>query len=432
MQTDKDRSGVYFLIAIPLIAVLFWALSPSVSFNVTTWADTASLLGRVFGIIGMMLFAESLLLSSKFKVLEEFFYGLNRVYIKHGQVGQIGFMFMLFHPLSLIYQYTDLSFRSILSFFTPNEFGQAITFGQVGFYLLIVLIFLTLYFRPKYHIWKWTHKFMGIAFFLIGMHAYLIPSDTSTYLPLRIYVLVVSGVALCVYFYHTILDLFIKRGLKYRVSKVKILGDGITEVILKPVKEKIDFLPGQFAFITFKDKHVSSESHPFSISSGLGDEKISFTIKNLGDWTQNINKLSEGSEALVEGPFGKFTYSEAEFKKQIWIAGGIGVTPFISMAKSLKEEDGYRVDLYYCVKNPSEAVYLNELQKIGNNLIHIIPHYSDTAGYINATIINDKSGSLDRRSIFICSPVPMIQALRRQFATLGVPGTSIYSEEFSL
>ncbi len=426
----KKNSGVYFLFGLPVIALVLWLLAPSVSLVVSSAYDVLLLLGKATGIVGMILFAESMILSARLPVFEKFFYGLNQVYEKHSQVGQIGFMFMLFHPLFLAFTYTDMSFGRVLSFLAPSPYTWPVNFGQFALYLLILLIALTLYMRPRYHIWKYTHKFMGLAFFFGGLHVFLIPSDTSSFLPLRLFVLGVSAIAMYAFIYRTIFGKYTTRKFTYLVQSVRELGEGITEVTLSAKKEKMHFVPGQFAFVSFRDKNIGYESHPFSLSGDLDKDTISFTIKNLGDFTENIKKLPLGTEAFVEGPFGKFSVSEAKFKKQIWVAGGIGITPFLSIAKSLKPEECYSVDLYYCVKNPKEAVYLSELQNLPNNCVKIIPHYSETDGFINANLINQKSGTLSDSSIFICSPVPMIRALRKQFKNLGIEDNYIHSEEF--
>lgn len=432
MKSSKLYGGIFFVVAVPLIAFLLWLMSPTVDLRVSNGLELAFLLGKVFGIVGMMLFAESLILSARFKFLDNIFRGLHMVYLRHGQIGQIGFMFMLFHPLLLLFQYTDLSFGRMVSFLTPSPYTLANNFGQIALYLLILLIALTLYLKPKYNIWKWTHKFMGLAFFFAGLHVFMVPSDTSAFLPLRAYVLFVSAAALYSYIYHTVLNRYTTRRYKYQVTNVRDLGAGITEVVLKPTGDKLQFQPGQFAFISFRDKNVGYESHPFSMSSDNESDQVSFTIKNLGDWTSRVKSLPVGTNALVEGPFGKFSVAEADFKKQIWIAGGIGITPFLSMARSLRAEDGYQVDLYYCVRNAAEAVYLQELESMQNSAINIIPHYSDSSGFIDAMKISNRSGVLDKQSIFICSPVPMIRALRKGFNALGVGQQFIHSEEFSL
>lgn len=427
----KYNLGITFVVLIQIIGVVLLFSAPSFNTDFNTTYSILTSLGKLFGVLGITLFATSLLLSARFKFLENIFYGLNKVYERHSQIGQIAFMMMLFHPLLLLYKYTDLSFARALSFFTPSEYTWANNFGMFSLYLLIVLIFLTLYFRPKYHIWKWTHKFMGLAFFFGGLHAFLVPSDIANYLPLRVYILAISGVALYAFLYHTVFGKYTTKKYSYLVKEVKDLGENIIEVILSPNKEKLAFKAGQYAFISFESKITGRESHPFSFSSKQDKNDISFTIKNLGDFTQNIKNLEKGTLARVEGPFGKFTYNSAVSKKQIWIAGGIGITPFLSMAKSINKENDYDVDLYYCVRNEKEAVYLNELLSLNNPQIKVIPFYSDQSGFINANIIKEKSG-LNEKSIFICSPVPMIRALRKQFKSNGINDNFIYSEEFSL
>ncbi len=425
-----------FVVAVPAVALFLWARSPNTTFAFDSFPSSTLILGKAFGILGIMLFALNLILSARFKFLEDLFYGLNRVYIRHSQIGQIAFILMLFHPLLLLPTYTDLSFSRMISFFTPSAYTWPYNWGMLSLYLLIILIALTLYLRPKYHIWKWTHKFMGLAFFFAGLHAYLIPSDTATFLPLRVYVVGVSAVALYAYIYHTIFGKYTTKKYKYLVSGVRSMGENITEITLAPEnkdKEIVSFTPGQFVFVNLFDKNISAESHPFSIShAGNNDGLISFTIKNLGDYTKDIGKVSVGAKALIEGPFGKFSYNEAKSKKQIWIAGGIGITPFLSMAKSVKKEDGFSIDLYYCVRDEKEAVYLNELLATSPSGVRVIPHYSTKDGFINANIVEKNSGGVSGKSIFICSPVSMIQSLRRQFVRMGIPNTSIYSEEFSL
>jgi len=432
MKNIKYNLGLVFVVLISLVAMVLLFMSPTFVIDFSDTSTTTLLFGKIFGILGMTLFGTSLILSARFHFLENIFYGLNKVYERHNQIGQIAFMMMLFHPLLLLYNYTDLSFGRAISFFTPNASTLANNFGMIALYLMIVLIFLTLYFRPKYHIWKWTHKFMGLAFFFAGLHAFLIPSDTSSFLPLRVYMLGFSAIALYSYIYHTVLGKYTTPKYKYFVQEVKDLGENITEVILKPVKDKLNFKSGQYAFISFDSKETGRESHPFSFSSNQEQDFISFTIKNLGDFTSKVKNLAINTVASLEGPFGKFSYSTADSKKQIWIAGGIGITPFLSMAKSIQKENGYDVDLYYCVRNAKEAVYLQELSALKNPQVKIIPYFSDEMGFINADIINQKSGTIEDKSIFICSPVFMIKALKKQFSLKGIPGSSIYSEEFSL
>ncbi|MEK7588889.1 MAG: ferric reductase-like transmembrane domain-containing protein [Patescibacteria group bacterium] len=431
MQNHKLNLGIIFVVVLSLVGVFLWVLAPTTNFTFTNTLDALTLFGQLFGILGFTLFATSLILSARFYFLENLFYGLDKVYKRHSQIGQIAFMLMLFHPLLLLGNYNGFSFSGAVAFFTPSAYWP-INWGIFSLGLMILLIILTLYLRPKYNIWKWTHKFMGLAFFFGAVHAFLIPSDVATYMPLRIYVFVIFTFGIGSFIYHSILGKFLEKKYKYVVSNVRVLGGNITEVLLKPVGEKLKFTPGQFAFVSFADENVSKESHPFSLSGNAVDETISFTMKNLGDYTSTLPNLKIGAKALIDGPYGKFSYKDAEFKKQIWIAGGIGVTPFLSMIKQVQNEIEYSVDVYYCVKNESEAVHLEELSMSTNNQIKLIPHYSDTDGFFNVDVLKKKSGSLVWKDIFLCAPPGMIHALRKQLLADGVPEEHIHSEEFNL
>ncbi len=431
MQHKKHNTGISFVAGLSVMGVFLWILSPSTNFTFNNTLDTLTLLGQLFGILGFTLFATSLILSARFRFLENLFYGLDKVYKRHSQIGQVAFMLMLFHPLLLLGNYNGFTFTGAVEFFTPSKYWP-INWGIFSLGLIILLIVLTLYLRPKYHIWKWTHKFMGLAFFFGAVHAFLILSDVATYMPLRVYVFTVFTLGIGSFIYHSILGSFLKKKYKYIVSNVRVLGGNITEVLLKPIGDKLQFTPGQFAFISFQDDKVTNESHPFSFSSGVLEDTLSFTMKSLGDYTSTLPSLKVGSKALIDGPYGKFSYKDTEFKKQIWIAGGIGVTPFLSMIKSVKNEIEYSVDVYYCVRNKSEAVYSEELAMSTSSHIRLIEHYSDTEGFFNVEILKKKSGSLVWKDIFLCAPPAMIHAMRRQLLADGVPPEHIYSEEFNL
>lgn len=204
---------------------------------------------------------------------------------------------------------------------------------------------------------------------------------------------------------------------------------------MKPEGERMKFTAGQFIFVSFLDKNIGAESHPFSITSGENEKSLAIAVKNLGDYTTNLSNLKIGSYALIEGPFGLFSYKNAEHKNQIWIAGGIGITPFLSMAKSLKFEENYNIDLYYCVKNKTEAVFADMLQEISasfNNALKVINFCSEERGYrISAKTIKENSGSLKDKDIFLCAPPMMIQSLKKQFIAMGIDKEFIHSEEFS-
>ena len=152
----------------------------------------------------------------------------------------------------------------------------------------------------------------------------------------------------------------------------------------------------------------------------------------MGDFTSTVNNITPGMIAKVEGPFGSFYKNKNFNKKEIWIAGGVGVTPFLSMARSIGNI-GYNIDLYYCLKNKEETVLLSELQTmaLSNNKFRVLEWYSDQSGYINASVIEKESNGLENSLIYICGPLPFMRSLQKQFISKGVEKNNINFEEFN-
>jgi predicted ferric reductase len=155
-------------------------------------------------------------------------------------------------------------------------------------------------------------------------------------------------------------------------------------------------------------------------------------VKAVGDYTRAMRRLEAGAEAVVEGPYGSFSSDAKPNGHQIWLAGGIGVTPFLSMARSLDSGEGPAIDLYYCVEHEEEAHFLDELRAIadrrGDFRVVVVPR--DTAGFLTATRLAREHEDLVSSDVLICGPPAMIESLRAQLEAEGVPGEQVHAEEF--
>lgn len=432
MILRAKNTGLICIWVLTLIPVFLWLFAVPIENRIGSFAEILLSIGQITALIGTALFALTLLLSARLKVFEKIFHGLNDVYARHNQFGQLALILLLFHPLMLLPQYAA-SFHEAALFLLPFS-TWAQNWGIFSLALMVLLIVLTLYLRPRYNIWKWTHKFMGLAFFLGALHVWMIPSDTSRFLPLRIYIIALAGISLLAFFYRTIFGEFLVRRLRYEITQVTNLNNAVTEITLKALGQALSFEAGQFVFIKFPKSSLGSESHPFSIVSSPAEPELRLAIKGLGDYTSKLNILKKGDRALIEGPFGVFTNKETEYKDQIWIAGGIGITPFLSMAQSLKAQDGYHIDLFYCVKNMEEAVYSDVLERIAqdsNSGLRLHIFCSEQRGRIDANVIQLEADHLSNKDFFLCAPPIMIQTLRKQLVEKKVPLKLIHSEEFN-
>lgn len=391
-------------------------------------------LGQVAGLTGMAMFAVTLILISRSKWLEKMFVGLNTMYNYHHVFGAISFVLLLLHPIFLATKYWLFSPYAAALFLLPSEnFG--INLGIFSLLIMIISMILTFFVKLLYEHWRFSHKFLGLAFFLGGIHAFLVPTDISRNVFLKIYMLILCFTALLIFIYRSLLQRWLVLKYDYQVIDIVKFGSDTVEITLAPETKKISFFPGQFLFVEFDQTKINPEIHPFSISSDVREENIKLAIKNLGDYSKGLSKLKIGAMAKLEGPFGVFSYKYAKHKRQIWIGGGIGITPILSMARSLSFDSDLKIVIYYCVKNEGEAVFLRELKKIEKNnpVITVLTNYSTTQGHLTAEKLQEnQTTKLEEADVFICGPKDMMSDLKRQLIKSKISKEQIYTEEFAM
>ncbi len=417
------------IIVLSIIPVVIWSFMMPLSLRFADINSITTSVGQILGLIGMTLFSINLILAGRFKFLDRYFKGLDKVYVNHSKIGSISFSFLLFHPLFLVVKYILISTSTAALFFVPFT-DMPITWGIISLSLMIILISTTFYIKLKYNIWKISHKGMTIAFIFAIIHTLMISSDVSRNHFLAFYILSLAIIGLLVSIRQVFLSNF-KKKLNFRVKNVKQLNQDIVEIEMEPLGKVLSFIPGQFAFFSFISSNVSSESHPFSISSSSKDNNLKITVKNLGDYTSLLKNLKEGDSVIVDGPYGNFSYKNILNKNQIWVAGGIGVTPFFSMANDL--DDSYNINFYYTVKDTIEAVYVKEFNEISQKNFNFKFKLWSTKdnGYINGESIVNLSNGLKDKDIFFCGPPVLMESLKEQFVLLGVDVKKIHYENFN-
>jgi predicted ferric reductase len=242
-----------------------------------------------------------------------------------------------------------------------------------------------------------------------------------------LYFVLLGGSAAGLYVYRSLFHKSVKRKLPYQVVSVEH-QQKITTIWLKPLSKALAFYAGQFGFFTFRSSAVDTESHPFSLSSNSNDANLRIAAKESGDFTEQLPKLAVGDRVEVEGPFGQFSFAKQTGKQQVWVAGGIGITPFLSMAQSLPAD--YKVTLYYCVNSLDQAIFLEELEREAahNTNLKVVTICTDQ----NQRLTGQQIVSADMQEYLLCAPPAMMHDLEKQLLDLGVPKTIIHYEDFAL
>jgi predicted ferric reductase len=212
---------------------------------------------------------------------------------------------------------------------------------------------------------------------------------------------------------------------------------------LRVIEGEIDTLqgwpghkPGQFAFVNWDE---AEGAHPCTIASAWdpSEHRLTFITKELGDYTRRMPAaLRVGQPVKVEGPYGCFTFDD-DRPRQIWIGGGIGITPFIARIKQLAmDRAGYagrpnlqRIDLFHTTADWSEEAIARltaDAQAAGVQL-HVLHDARD--GLLTGERIRAAVPDWQEASVWFCGPARFGAALRNDLARHGLPVDERFHQE---
>ncbi|MGR3662379.1 MAG: ferredoxin reductase family protein [Paracoccaceae bacterium] len=413
------RQGIFAVLAVLILFVaLHLGLAPE--------EHSPRVVGTtMLGGIAFLLMTMSMILSTRAGFLEDLFGGLDRMYQVHKMAGVFAALFVLVHFFSVPKE-LPVGVDPLANALTPSA-----PFGMLALIVLILSLALALNRKIAYHRWRPAHKFMGLVYLLVIGHFMSAPGVFVDQFRASGIMLIIAAVIGVLSYGYSVFGMNKRTAVKYRIESVNHL-ERATELVLKPVGQALDFKPGQFAFVEIKAKGWS-EPHPFTISSAPGEDNLRFTMKVLGDWTRKVrDELVAGGEVDVRGPYGRFDTDNGR-NKQVWLAGGIGLTPFLSTIRAMKPGDKREIHLVYASRNEEDAIFLDELRERVANLsnVTLVPLYSEEGQLARVDIMKSKLvDPLDSFDYFMCGPKPMIDGLVKGLAEEGVPRGNIHTEAF--
>jgi 3-phenylpropionate/trans-cinnamate dioxygenase ferredoxin reductase subunit len=397
-------------------------------------------IGRVFAQWAVALLLLQSVLAVRIRFLDRIF-GLDRLLKFHRASGIICFLMAFFHPM-LMY----LSGLKKAGPLSSDQWPEAIgAICIIGLWLAVVSSVWRKFFDLGYQSWLRLHRITASVVMLALAHMFSIESAMRSgwifACWLVVIILWVCTIAAAKFFF----PLRFASGESFVVSSATEAAKNVRQLNLVPAKENaiFDFLPGQFAFISFDNPQVAKEEHPVTIASAPDDrENLQFLIKGVGDWTKSLSAIKAGDKAKVIAPFGAFSPFRYEVDNLILIAGGIGITPMLSILRQLFHEKAEMpVKLIWSYKTSAEAPCFEELETLSRNyssleIIRVVTRES--------TEQKESGKRLDREAliklvpeyrqgclVMICGPLKMMKDIRRYLLESGYPDSAIVFEEFA-
>ena len=403
------------------------------------WDKTLLRTGKMLGMMAATLLLLQLVLSARMKLLDRIF-GLNTLYIAHRVNAVLIVIAALLHPL-LVFAPEDITSLPLELKFWPEILGAMLllavwTITATGLWRR----FLDL----PFHFWRIAHRAATFTVVVLLFVHVLFVSDTFEHgLPRRI--VLITAVAYAVVFCWVKLKSFLHARKPYVVASVTQAARNTYAVTLASRPGAIfHYLPGQFAFVSFQSNGLTAEEHPFTISSTpTRPDTLQFIIHCSGDWTGRIGHLRPGDTAIVDGPYGLFSHlARTRQQELVMIAGGIGITPMLSMLRYMADvNDPRKTTLVWSNRTWADKVYEEECSELalrlpGLKIIDLFTRQDPKQAAkrrLDRMKLENFLADCDRQAVvFICGPPTMMCEMRQIMLRIGFKRRFINTEAFAL
>ncbi len=398
------------------------------------------------GIVAMGVMSVAMILAVRPIFFEPYLGGLDKMYRLHKWLGITGLLFAIAHwlctqapkwlvGLGLIERQerhgasgqTAAGFKYFL-----EQRGLAEGIGEWAFYAVVLLIVLALVKRFPYRYFFKTHRLLALVYLCLVYHSVVLMKFSywdGIIAPVMAALMVAGSLA-------ALAILFMKTGQSRRalgsIDEITYHNDiHVLEVAIRIKGRWRGHKAGQFAFVSFDE---GEGAHPFTITSVWNDDgRMRFVIKALGDYTRRLPvSLQVDDLVKLEGPYGQFIFASNK-PRQIWVGGGIGITPFMARMKSLaKKSDGKIIDLFYTTTSPDEDV-INTLRhdaQAAKIQLHVLIDAND--GLLSAEKICRIVPKWRSSDLWFCGPAGFGHALRRDFKARGLDADDFHQELFDM
>ena len=418
---------------------LVWLNSTRLDFSEP--AITVLRIGGLLGLLSAMSVLYQFVLQARLPFIERYL-GTPLIHRLHRYNGYMIFWLLLGHVFLVTLGHSRLHEISFFKQYVEQLLYYP--FVLLAFIALCLIIFVIISSinmtrrRLRYEYWYGIHLAVYLSILLAFLHQInngttLLTTDWFKTYWIAFYVLVLGSVA---YFRFIALVLrYIKYGFYVREVDQET-HDTISIYIgtKKPLPADF-FKPGQFGIWRFFNKRLWWQAHPFTISTSP-QNGLRLTPKAVGDFTRDLQKIKVGTKLYFDGPHGIFTTDRLEDKKPLFIAGGIGITPLRAMLEGLGKKAKDAI-LIHAVRTPDDRTLQAELatiaKKTGAKIYYVYSEKAPagkTCTHIDISLLKKLVFDPKNRSVALCGPPPMMDAVESELIKFGIDKSDIHTERF--
>jgi predicted ferric reductase len=409
----------------PAIVIASVAVSwiPFAGMPVSSQSDP---LGLYVGAASIVLMAWSFVLSVRLGFIESLFGGLDRAYTWHRWIGIVSIAAMWFH----IQQKNEVLGIPGASAALAEVGTSFAGFAEIVFYVLIAMSILR---WVPYRWWRLSHKLLGIPFLFACFHFITAEKPYGNISPWGAWFAVIMSAGAVAWVARVLIRDAVRRGIPHTITSIDVT-DNVTDVTLRPVgPRRLRRRVGQFAFLKVQQPGLS-EPHPFSIASPPSADILRFVMKSRGDWTTDVRtNLTVGATVFVEGPYGRLKLFPRGDRPVVWLAGGLGITPFLSALTEQPHGHTQVPHLFYSVSTMADAMAVDDLRaasEAGQVVLHL--HESAEGNRLSAERLEAVFGAdgLRQAHVVVCGPDEYAVAAQSWVSALG--GGTAERESFDI
>lgn len=425
---------------------LLWLLADDLARHSYSFWPLRKSMVQFSGILAMGAMSIAMLLIMRPVRVERFFDGLDKTYRLHKWLGISALVLSVAHwgwaqvPKWLVgWGWLERPLRKGAAQSPETFFGYlhslrgfAEDIGEWSFYAAVLLIVLALTKRFPYRWFFRTHRLLALVYLLLVVHSViLLPADYwgSALGPLMLLLMMGGSVA-------AIVSLTRRVGRRHQVvGHIAELhhhrDNSVMQVSIALDGPWPGHLAGQFAFVTLDEREGP---HPFTICSSWHDDgMLAFSIKGLGDYTRTLPEvLRLGDPVKVEGPYGCFDFRGRQ-PRQIWVAGGIGIAPFIARLQALAlTGGGQNVELFYSTSAPDRQ-FIEQIRELATQAqvrLHVL--VADEDGRLTPERLRQMAPQWPHSDIWFCGPAGFARDLRRDLLGRGLSAADFHQELFNM